>query len=123
MNVSGGDRTAVAHAIAMLHGSREYIRDGFDPAMRVPRKPGQIVCGDIVAEVVEKQERILLIKLAGGYDPSRKIDNFAGKLVRSADDITPRLVPSPNGQRPIHHDFKGAADCVSGRLHLIVWSM
>ena len=39
-----------------------------------------------------------------------KIVNFSGKVVRSADDIRPRPP----------QDFKGAADCVSGRPTLIV---
>jgi hypothetical protein len=47
------------------------------------------------------------------YEPARKIVNFSGKLARSADDMRPR---GPT-------DFKGAADCVSGRPTLIVWSM
>ena len=55
-----------------------------------------------------------LTELSAGYDPARNIVNFSGKLVRSADDIRPRRRP---------HDFKGAADCVSGRPRLIVWSM
>lgn len=71
----------------------------------------------------ETHERILLVRLAAGYDARRNIANFGGKLIRSADDITPRLVSGPNGRRPIRHDFKGAADCVSGHLRLIVWSM
>jgi hypothetical protein len=57
-------------------------------------------------------ERIRLTKLGAGYDPKRNIVNFGGRLVRSADDL-----------RPTPHDFKGAADCVSGRPLLIVWSM
>jgi hypothetical protein len=57
---------------------------------------------------VRVHERLRLPKLGAGYDPGRKIVNFAGKLVRSADDIRP---------------VKGAADCVSGRPSLIVWSM
>ena len=72
---------------------------------------------------IREHEKLLIVKLGGSYEPSRHIANFAGKLTRSADDITPRLVPSPNGPRPIHHDFKGAADCVAGHLSLIVWSM
>ena len=59
-------------------------------------------------------ERLRLTELGAGYDPQRKIVNFGGKLVRSADDIRPRRPP---------HDFKGAADCMSGRPTLIVWSM
>jgi hypothetical protein len=63
---------------------------------------------------VKVHERLRLTELGAGYDPARDVVNFAGKLVRSADDIRPRRPP---------HDFKGAADCVSGRPTLIVWSM
>jgi hypothetical protein len=59
-------------------------------------------------------ERLRVTRLGAGYDPQRRIVNFAGKLVRSADNIRPRRPPQ---------DFKGAADCVSGQPTLIVWSM
>lgn len=62
---------------------------------------------------VRVQERIRITQLGAGYDPKRDIANFGGKLVRSADDIRSRAP----------HDFKGAADCVSGRPVFIVWSM
>jgi len=62
---------------------------------------------------VRVHERIRLTELRAGFDPRRRIVNFAGKLVRSADDL---LARPP-------HDFKRAADCVSGRPSLIVWSM
>jgi hypothetical protein len=63
---------------------------------------------------VRVHERLRLTELRAGYDPARRIVDFSGKLVRSADDIRPRRPP---------HDFKGAADCVSGGPTLIVWSM
>jgi hypothetical protein len=62
---------------------------------------------------VKVHEKIRLVNLRAGYDPNRNIVNFSGKLVRSADDLRPTPV----------HDFKGAADCASGRPSLIVWSM
>ena len=61
---------------------------------------------------VRVHERLRVTRLGAGYDPSRHIVNFAGKLVRSADDLRPTL-----------HDFKGATDCSSGGPILIVWSM
>lgn len=63
---------------------------------------------------VRVHERLRLTDLRAGYDPGRGIVHFSGKVLRSADDI--------RRQRP-PHDFKGAADCVSGRPMLIVWSM
>jgi hypothetical protein len=62
---------------------------------------------------IRRHERIRLTEVHAGYDPRSEIVDFSGKLVRSADDMRPR-VPS---------DFKGAADCVSGRPTFIVWSM
>jgi hypothetical protein len=62
---------------------------------------------------VRVHERIRITQLGAGYDAKRDIVNFGGKLVRSADDIRSRAP----------HDFKGAADCVSGRPFFIVWSM
>jgi hypothetical protein len=58
-------------------------------------------------------ENLRLTELRAGYDPTRNIVNFAGKLVRSADDLA--LGPP--------QDFKGASDCRDGRSQLIVWSM
>ena len=58
-------------------------------------------------------ENLRLTELRAGYDPMRNIVNFAGKLVRSADDLRPRPP----------QDFKGAADCRAGRPRLIAWSM
>ncbi len=57
-------------------------------------------------------ERIELTEIAAGFDAERNIVHFAGKLVRDADDMRPKRL-----------DFKGAADCVSARPTLIVWSM
>jgi hypothetical protein len=62
---------------------------------------------------VRVHERIRLTQLGAGYDATRDIVNFGGKLVRSADDVRSRAP----------QDFKGAADCVSGRPVFIVWSM
>jgi len=49
-------------------------------------------------------EHLKLTQLGAGYDPTRDIVNFAGYLLRSADDI--------HSATP--HPFKGAADCRSG---------
>jgi hypothetical protein len=62
---------------------------------------------------VRVHEPLRFTALRAGYDPGKEIVNFSGKLVRRADDIR---------RRP-PQDFKGAADCVSGRPTLIVWSM
>jgi hypothetical protein len=58
-------------------------------------------------------ERITLIELRAGYDQKRNLVNFAGKLVRHADD----------GGTAGPKDFKGAAACPARGPSLIVWSM
>jgi hypothetical protein len=63
---------------------------------------------------VRVHERILITKLGAGYNSTQNTVDFGGKLVRTADDR-----PPPRGPQ----DFKGAADCVSGKPLLIVWSM
>ena len=60
-----------------------------------------------------RHERIRITKLTAISDAERNLVHFSGTLQRTADDIP---------QRP-PQDFKGAADCVSGRPLLIVWSM
>jgi hypothetical protein len=62
---------------------------------------------------VHAHERLALIRLGAGYDPTRNIVNFAGYLRRSADDIGSTTT----------HPFKGAADCRLGSPAFIVWSM
>jgi hypothetical protein len=64
LDVSGGDRTLVPQAVAMLDGSRQDVRNRFDAAMRMPRKARQVVFGHIVSEIVEQQERIVLGRFA-----------------------------------------------------------
>jgi hypothetical protein len=62
---------------------------------------------------VRAHERLRLTLLRARYDPRRKVVDFSGKLARSADDLRPRPP----------QDFKGAANCVSRRPLLIVWTM
>src|SRR4029077_20313787 len=58
LNVAGRDRAVIADAVAVLHGSRQDVCDCFYSAVGVPRETGQIVLGDVIAEVVEKQKRV-----------------------------------------------------------------
>ena len=58
LDVAGRDGAAVAHAVAVLHGSGEDVRDGLDPAMRMPREARQVVLGNVIAEIVEEEKRI-----------------------------------------------------------------
>jgi hypothetical protein len=61
---------------------------------------------------VRVHERIRVLRVGAGYDEARNLVHFNGKLVRSADDLRPKIL-----------DFKGAMDCEGTRPTLIVWSM
>jgi hypothetical protein len=58
LNIAGTDGAAVAHAVGVIDGAREHIRDRLDPPVRMPRKPREIILGHIVAEIIQQQERI-----------------------------------------------------------------
>jgi hypothetical protein len=58
LDVSGGDGAAVPQAVAVLHRSRQDICDGFDAAVGVPWEAGQVILWNVVAEVIEKKERV-----------------------------------------------------------------
>ena len=69
------ERAAVAQAVAVLDGAGEHVGDGLDAAMRMPREPGEVVGGTLVAEIVEQQERI---ELAGVAEPEGAAQLDAG---------------------------------------------
>ena len=63
----------------MGHAPGEYVGDRLDAAVRVPREPGQVVSGTLVAEVVEQQERI---ELSGVPEAERATQVDAGAFHR-----------------------------------------
>ena len=64
LHVAGGHPALVAEAVAVLHRPGEHVGDGLDAAMRVPGKPGEVVAGVLVAEIVQQQERVEVLGLA-----------------------------------------------------------
>src|SRR5262245_14280371 len=64
LDITGGDRALVSEAVAVLDGAREDVRDRLDSTVRMPREAGQVVLRPIVAEVIEKEERIEIGSLA-----------------------------------------------------------
>ena len=64
LHVAGGDGAAVPHAVAVFDGSGEDVGDGLDAAVRMPGKSGKIVLGNVVAEIVEEQEGIEVMRVA-----------------------------------------------------------
>src|SRR5689334_726732 len=71
LHIAGTDDSIVAHAVAMLHGSRQHIGDGLDAAMRVPRKSCQIVLWDIVAEIIKQEEGVKVLGIAKTECPTQ----------------------------------------------------
>jgi hypothetical protein len=59
----------------VIDGACKDVRNGFDPAVRMPRKACQIVSRVITAEVIEKKEWIKITCLA---EPERPAEMYAG---------------------------------------------
>ena len=79
LHIPGRDGPAIADTVAVLHGSRENIRDGLNAAMRMPRKAFQILFRNIVAEIVQKQEGIEIGGVAEAKGPAKV---YAGSFQR-----------------------------------------
>ena len=77
LHVARAQAPAIPETVAMLDSPREYIGDRLDAAMGVPRKPGQIFVGVVVAKVVEQQERVVFGCVA---EPERAAQLHPGAL-------------------------------------------
>ncbi len=64
LHVARGHAALVAEAVAVRHFAGQDIGDGLDAAMRVPGKSGEIVGRILIAEIVEQQERVELVRFA-----------------------------------------------------------
>src|SRR5215471_7037747 len=64
LDVAGGDGAVISHAVAMLDCSRKDIGDRLDPPMRVPGETCQIIFGNVVAEIIQKQEWVEIGRVA-----------------------------------------------------------
>ena len=64
LNVAGAERAAIAKAVAVRNAAGKNVSDGFDAAVRMPRKTGAIILRPVVAEIVEQQERIGFLRIA-----------------------------------------------------------
>ena len=79
LDVAGGDGAAVAHAVAVLDGAGKNVGDGLDAAVRMPWEAGEIILGNVVAEVVEQQEGIEIGSVA---EAKRAAEMHAGAFDR-----------------------------------------
>src|SRR5581483_6363190 len=73
--VAGFEIAAIAEAVTVLDGAGEHISNGFDAAVRMPRKAGAIIVRPVVAEIVEQQERVEFGRIA---EAERAIELHAG---------------------------------------------
>jgi hypothetical protein len=71
LNIAGGDCAVVPHAVAVFDGSSEDVSDGFDTAMRVPRKTGEVILGHIIPEIIEEEERVKVRSIAEAEGPAQ----------------------------------------------------
>ncbi|MBT9163066.1 MAG: hypothetical protein DDT27_01635 [Dehalococcoidia bacterium] len=58
LDVARGDAPLVPHAVAVLYAAVNDVGDRFDPPVRVPGKPFQIIRGMIRMEVVKHEEGV-----------------------------------------------------------------
>src|SRR5437870_3296173 len=58
LDIAGANSAAVPYAIPVLHGSGEDVCNRLDPAVGMPGEASEIIFRNIVAEVVQKQERV-----------------------------------------------------------------
>ena len=70
LRVAGTQEPVVAHRVAVLEVTLEEVRDGLEPAVRVPRRAGSLAGTEIDgAHVVEEQERIDVGQRRSGERP------------------------------------------------------
>ena len=64
LNVSGSNDAAVAHAVAVRNRSCQHVGDGLDSSIWVPRKARQIILRDIIAEIIQQEERVEVLGIS-----------------------------------------------------------
>src|ERR1700730_9118541 len=69
----------VSHAIAMFDGSCQDVRDGFNPAVWVPREACKIIVRNVIAEVVQEKEWVEVGRIA---KPERAAQVYASAFER-----------------------------------------
>jgi hypothetical protein len=103
LNVAGAECAAIAKAVAVLNAAGKNVSDGLDAAVRVPRKTGAIILRLVVAEIVEEEERIGLLRIA-------KSEGTA-QLYASAFDGGLRLHDAFNGADGHGNDARAVLLC------------
>jgi hypothetical protein len=63
----------------VIDGSRKDIGDGLNAAMRMPGESGKVIFRNIIAEVIEEEERV---EIRGSPEPERAAKVHARSLQR-----------------------------------------
>jgi len=58
------DGAAVAQAVAVLYSAGQDVSDGLEATVRVPREAGEVIRRDVIAEIVQEEERVELGSVA-----------------------------------------------------------
>jgi hypothetical protein len=64
LDIAGGNGAVVSQAVAVLDRPRQHVGDGFDSAVRMPGKSGQVIRRILVAEIVKQQKWIEIFRFA-----------------------------------------------------------
>src|SRR5206468_3913238 len=92
LDVARGHFALIAEAVAMLDRARQHVSDRLDAAVRMPGESGTVVLGMLVAEVVQQQKRIKVLRLseaestlelhAGSFDGWLGLQNLSYRTKR-----------------------------------------
>jgi hypothetical protein len=62
LNVARTDRAMVTQAVGMIDRSCQNVSDRLDSAVWMPGKPGEVIRGNVIPEVVKKEEWVKFIR-------------------------------------------------------------
>src|SRR5690349_5883671 len=65
LDVASGDDAVIPHAVAVLDVSGEDVGNRLDAAVRMPWKTGQVIFRNVIAKVIQEEERV---KVRGGAE-------------------------------------------------------
>ena len=71
LHVTGGNRTLVAHAVAVLDCPGQHIRNRFNSTVWVPWEPCQIVFRDVITEIIEQKKGIEVLGVSKTKGPPK----------------------------------------------------
>src|SRR6266850_1122880 len=60
LDLTWRDGAAVSKAVAMLDSTGKDVGNGFDATMGMPGEAGEIIFGNVIAKVIQQEERIEL---------------------------------------------------------------